>query len=69
MAKRGMAINAARYGAARSIFALIGPIMWTWFLPTWGGDQSQPIIVVLYPRYLLWLKSALPILNLGKLPK
>ena len=36
MAKRGMTINAARYGAARSIFALVGPIMWTWFFADLG---------------------------------
>ena len=35
-ARRGMAINAARYGAARSVFALIGPIMWTWFFADLG---------------------------------
>ncbi len=35
-AARGMAINAARYGAVRSVFALIGPAMWTWFLADLG---------------------------------
>ena len=35
-AKRGMAINAARYGATRSIFAIVGPLMWTWFLADLG---------------------------------
>ncbi|MDH6061120.1 YaaW family protein [Chrysosporum bergii ANA360D] len=36
MAQRGMMINAARYGAVRSIFTLIGPIMWTWFFADLG---------------------------------
>ncbi|MGF1488518.1 MAG: YaaW family protein [Prochloraceae cyanobacterium] len=35
-AKRGMAINAARYGATRSIFAIVGPLLWTWFLADLG---------------------------------
>jgi uncharacterized protein YaaW (UPF0174 family) len=36
MAERGMMINAARYGAVRSIFAFVGPIMWTWFFADLG---------------------------------
>ncbi|NER84261.1 MAG: hypothetical protein F6K42_32945 [Leptolyngbya sp. SIO1D8] len=36
MASRGMALNAARYGAARSVFAILGPAMWTWFLADLG---------------------------------
>lgn len=35
-AYRGMAISAARYGAARSIFSLLGPAMWTWFFADLG---------------------------------
>ncbi len=35
-ARRGMALSAARYGAARSVFALIGPIMWGWFVADLG---------------------------------
>lgn len=35
-AQRGMAMNAARYTAARSIFGLIGPMMWTWFFADLG---------------------------------
>ncbi|EAW44927.1 hypothetical protein N9414_11122, partial [Nodularia spumigena CCY9414] len=31
MARRGMTMNAARYGAVRSVFTFIGPVMWTWF--------------------------------------
>ncbi|MEL7036323.1 MAG: hypothetical protein AAFO04_11975 [Cyanobacteria bacterium J06592_8] len=36
MAKRGMAVNAARYGATRSVFALLGPMLWTWFVADVG---------------------------------
>lgn len=35
-ARRGMAVNAARYGAAQGAFALIGPLLWTWFLADLG---------------------------------
>lgn len=36
MASRGMALNAARYTATRSFFAVLGPAMWTWFLADLG---------------------------------
>ena len=36
MAKRGMAVSAARYGATRSVFALLGPMLWTWFVADVG---------------------------------
>ncbi|MBD1835507.1 MULTISPECIES: YaaW family protein [Cyanophyceae] len=35
-AKRGMAMSAARYGAMRSVFALVGPVMWGWFFADLG---------------------------------
>ena len=35
-ARRGMALNAARYGAMRSVFALVGPALWTWFFADIG---------------------------------
>ncbi len=35
-AQQGMAANLARYGAARSIFAFVGPAMWAWFLADLG---------------------------------
>ena len=35
-AKKGMAVNAARYGAARGVFSLIGPIVWSYFLVDLG---------------------------------
>jgi uncharacterized protein YaaW (UPF0174 family) len=35
-AQQGMATNLARYGAARSVFAFIGPALWTWFLADLG---------------------------------
>jgi uncharacterized protein YaaW (UPF0174 family) len=36
MASRGMAVNAARYGATRSLLSLLGPALWTWFLADLG---------------------------------
>lgn len=36
MAKRGMAVNAARYGVVRSVFAVVGPVMWGWFFADLG---------------------------------
>lgn len=36
VARRGMAVSAARYGAVRSVFAFIGPIMWAWFFADLG---------------------------------
>lgn len=35
-AYRGMTLSAARYGAARSVFALLGPAMWAWFFADLG---------------------------------
>ncbi|MBA3921031.1 MAG: hypothetical protein H0X31_04685 [Nostocaceae cyanobacterium] len=35
-AQRGMAVSAARYGAVRSMFAFLGPVLWTWFLADLG---------------------------------
>ncbi|AKG22341.1 YaaW family protein [Calothrix sp. 336/3] len=36
IAKRGMAVSAARYGAVRSVFAVMGPVMWGWFFADLG---------------------------------
>ncbi|MEA5616922.1 YaaW family protein [Cronbergia sp. UHCC 0137] len=36
MAKRGMTMSAARYGAVRSMFAFVGPMMWAWFFADLG---------------------------------
>ncbi|MBW4683952.1 MAG: YaaW family protein [Komarekiella atlantica HA4396-MV6] len=36
MARRGMTLSAARYGAVRSMFAVIGPMMWAWFFADLG---------------------------------
>lgn len=36
MAARGMAVNAARYGAVRTVFAMLGPALWTWFVADLG---------------------------------
>ncbi len=35
-AKKGMAMTAARYGAVRSVFAFLGPVLWGWFLADLG---------------------------------
>ena len=35
-ARRGMALNAARYGATRSVFALLGPLLWGYFFADLG---------------------------------
>ncbi len=35
-AKKGMVTNAARYGAARGVFSLLGPIMWGYFVADLG---------------------------------
>lgn len=36
MTSRGMALNAARYGAARGMFAVLGPALWAWFVADLG---------------------------------
>ncbi|MGF1497037.1 MAG: YaaW family protein [Elainellaceae cyanobacterium] len=36
MAQRGMALSAARYGAVRTVFAVVGPALWTWFIADLG---------------------------------
>ncbi len=36
MAERGMTISAARYTAVRTVFAFVGPMIWTWFLADLG---------------------------------
>jgi uncharacterized protein YaaW (UPF0174 family) len=35
-ASRAMALSAARYGAVRSVFAVLGPAMWAWFFADLG---------------------------------
>lgn len=35
-AKKGMAVNAARYGATRGVFSLLGPIVWSYFVADLG---------------------------------
>ena len=36
MASRGMALNAARYGAVKTIFAFVGPALWGYFFADLG---------------------------------
>ncbi len=35
-ASRGMMVSAARYGAVRSVFAVLGPALWVWFFADLG---------------------------------
>ncbi|HEY9832576.1 MAG TPA: YaaW family protein [Stenomitos sp.] len=35
-ARQGMALNAARYGATRSVFAFLGPVLWGYFFADLG---------------------------------
>ncbi|MGF1491808.1 MAG: YaaW family protein [Microcoleaceae cyanobacterium] len=48
MAQRGMAMSAARYGATRSVFTFLGPMLWTWFL----ADVSWRTISTSYARII-----------------
>lgn len=36
LARRGLAVNAARYAATRSVLGLVGPALWVWFLADLG---------------------------------
>ncbi len=47
-AYRGMTLSAARYGAARSVFALLGPAMWAWFF----ADLGWRLISTNYSRVI-----------------
>ncbi|MEM6254023.1 MAG: hypothetical protein AAF821_13975 [Cyanobacteria bacterium P01_D01_bin.156] len=52
LASRGMALNAARYGAMRSVFACLGPALWGWFMVDLGwrtiaANYTRVIPVVL----------------------
>ncbi|NJL48809.1 MAG: hypothetical protein HC929_16690, partial [Leptolyngbyaceae cyanobacterium SM2_5_2] len=33
---RGLALNAARYGATRTVLSVLGPALWAWFLADLG---------------------------------
>jgi uncharacterized protein YaaW (UPF0174 family) len=47
-AKRGMAVNAARYGATRGVFSLLGPIVWGYFV----ADVGWRAIATNYSRVI-----------------
>ena len=47
-ARRGMAANAARYGAARSVLTVIGPMMWGWLI----ADVGWKAIATNYGRII-----------------
>ncbi|WP_353931529.1 YaaW family protein [Okeanomitos corallinicola TIOX110] len=36
MARRGMTMSAARYSAVRTVFTVVGPMMWAWFFADLG---------------------------------
>jgi uncharacterized protein YaaW (UPF0174 family) len=48
IARRGMAVSAARYTAVRSFFAVLGPAMWAWFF----ADLSWRAISTNYGRII-----------------
>jgi uncharacterized protein YaaW (UPF0174 family) len=47
-AKKGMTITAARYGAVRTVFSLIGPVMWGWLI----ADLGWKAIATNYSRII-----------------
>ena len=47
-AKKGMATNAARYGATRGIFSLLGPVVWSYFV----ADLGWKAIATNYARVI-----------------
>lgn len=47
-AKKGMAVNAARYGATRGVFSLLGPIVWGYFV----ADVGWRAIATNYSRVI-----------------
>lgn len=48
MARRGMALTVARYGAARATLAVLGPALWAWFF----ADLGWRTIATNYSRIL-----------------
>ena len=66
MARRGVALNVASYGAVRGVFAMLGPAMWTWFFADLGWrtiatnyGRIIPVIFSLAQIRLLRASSAL----------
>lgn len=47
-AQQGMAVTAARYGAVRTVFAVVGPILWGYFL----ADLGWKAIATNYARII-----------------
>jgi len=47
-AQRGMAVSAARYGAVRTVFAVVGPLLWGYFL----ADLGWKAIATNYARII-----------------
>lgn len=48
LAGRGMALNAASYGIARTVLGVVGPAMWAWF----AADLGWRAIATNYPRII-----------------
>jgi uncharacterized protein YaaW (UPF0174 family) len=67
MAKRGMALTAARYGATRSVLGVIGPALWAWFL----ADLGWRAIATNYHRVLpcVFTLAQIRLLNQDALPE
>lgn len=51
-AKRGMTISAARYGAMRTVFAFVGPVLWGWFLADLGWKTISTNYARIIPTIL-----------------
>jgi len=64
MASRGVAVNAARYGATRTLLAWLGPALWTWFLADLGwrtiATNYGRVIPVVFTLAQIRLSRSLP---------
>jgi uncharacterized protein YaaW (UPF0174 family) len=47
-ARQGMTMTAARYGTVRTLFSLVGPVLWGWFL----ADLGWRVIATNYGRII-----------------
>jgi uncharacterized protein YaaW (UPF0174 family) len=51
-AKRGMGITVARYGAVRTVFSVVGPMLWAWFLADLGWKAISTNYARIIPTIL-----------------
>ena len=63
MASRGVAASAARYGATKAVFSVLGPALWGWFLADLGWravatNHSRVIPVVFTLAQIRLTRSA-----------